>query len=322
MTIKVNFLSGSYTAADLIAEFGAIRKNGVLSGGAIVEHAPQNLSVDVAALTALYNGLFMKNDATVNVPITSNTSGYTRIDTIALDFTNSTIVAVMGTPSGSPTPPVLTGNKLGIANITVGNNVSVIANANIADIRSDVPLITDANALSINGDTGFYICDGTCSNIPAGATNGGTLIHMARKNRVTQLFFDYANIIAYVRAFTTGSVWSAWEAIGTSTQKDAWKTVTYQNSWVAHNDTSFPVRYMKDSNGFVRLKGLIKSGAQGTVAFTLPTGYRPVQEHIYAASSNYLNGAVSVNSTGAVTVLAMQAGQWVSLDSIPPIPTF
>jgi hypothetical protein len=312
MTIKVNFLSGSYTAADLIAEFGAIRKNGVLSGGTIAEHSPQNLSVDVAALTALYNGLFMKNDATVNVPITSNVSGYSRIDSIALDFDNSLIIAVMGTPGGSPTPPVLTGNKLAIANVTVGNNVSSILNANIADIRSDVPLITDLNALSASLDTGFYICDGTAANIPAGATNGGTLIHMARKNRVTQLFLDYSNVIAYVRAYTTGSVWSAWEAIATGTPKDTWHTPTFVNSWADYGGI-YPVRYMKDALGFVHLKGLLTSGTINATAFNLPAGYRPPNGHNFPSSSAGAFAQFSVASNGDVKPL-VGANSSFSLD--------
>ena len=149
MSIKVHFTIGSVYAADLAAQFGALFSDGVLSGGAVTEHSPANLSVNVAAVKGLKSGLFMNSDAVENVAITSNTSGYGRIDTIALDMDNGTIVAVAGTPSSSPTAPVLTGNKLALANVAVGNNVSVINTANITDVREYVCDTVD------NGDTTY-----------------------------------------------------------------------------------------------------------------------------------------------------------------------
>lgn len=136
MTVKTNFLQpGSYNASDLVNEFGAFFTDGMLSGGSVAAHSPANLSVDVAALKCLKAGLFMNSDATVNVAIGANTSGYNRIDVIAADLDNQTIVAVQGTPSSSPTAPVLTGNKIALAQVLVGNNVSVINSNVITDKR-------------------------------------------------------------------------------------------------------------------------------------------------------------------------------------------
>lgn len=132
MTVKTNYLAGhSYDPADLIAQFAGLFSDGVLEGGAVTEHSPANLSVDVAAVKALCAGLFCNSTAVANVAITSNTSGYGRIDIIAVDLDNESIISVMGTPSSSPTAPVLTGNKIALAQVAVGNNVSVINTANI-----------------------------------------------------------------------------------------------------------------------------------------------------------------------------------------------
>ncbi|ADM68950.1 hypothetical protein GMA19_01111 [Paenibacillus polymyxa E681] len=54
----------------------------------------------------------------------------------------------------------------------------------------------------------------------------------------------------------------------------AWITPTLLNGWA----TSRPVGIMKDSNGFVHIKGLIANGLTngGLALFTLPQGYRPI----------------------------------------------
>lgn len=151
MTVKINFLQGgSYNAADLVAQFGALFTDGMLSGGSVAAHSPANLSVDVAALKCLKAGLFMNSDAAINVPIGANTSGYNRIDVIAADLDNQTIVAVQGTPSSSPTAPILTGNKIALCQVLVGNNVSVINTGNITDVRVNVDLFGSQLASKAN----------------------------------------------------------------------------------------------------------------------------------------------------------------------------
>lgn len=247
MTIKVNFSSGSYSAADVVNEFAALFSDGVLNGGLVAAHSPNNLSVDVPDLKAIKAGLFMNNDAIVTVPITSNVSGYGRIDVIAADMDNGTIVAVAGTPSSSPTVPTLTGNKVALANIAVGNNVSVINSGNITDVRS------------------------------------------------------YARSVNIEKA-------------------DTLHTPTFLNSWYEHNATVFPVRYWKDSLGYVHIKGFIKGGVQGSIVFNLPSGYRPAPGTTiqFSTDSNSAFGEVCIeNATGKVQVLIMSTGNWVSLDNCP-----
>ena len=95
-----------------------------------------------------------------------------------------------------------------------------------------------------------------------------------------------------------GDVW-----VDTSTP--TWIAPTLGNSWVECGSGNSPVGYMKDSMGFVQIRGLIKSGITGTPVFVLPAGYRPVYNHQFIVSA-YPGGAhVAVfASTGNVQVQA------------------
>lgn len=82
-----------------------------------------------------------------------------------------------------------------------------------------------------------------------------------------------------------------------------WINATMQNSWVTFGAGYHDAAYRRYPDGTVKLRGTIKSGASGTVAFTLPTGYRPLAVHEQALTSNGLFGSVSIlASTGTVTV--------------------
>lgn len=63
-------------------------------------------------------------------------------------------------------------------------------------------------------------------------------------------------------------------------RRAAWKSPTLTNSWAVFGaaPTYEQIGYALDNDGYVHLKGLLKSGASGTSAFTLPTGYRPVRD--------------------------------------------
>ena len=63
-------------------------------------------------------------------------------------------------------------------------------------------------------------------------------------------------------------------------RRAAWKTPTFTNSWVnfGASPTYELAGYALDNDGYVHLKGLIKTGATATSAFTLPVGYRPVRD--------------------------------------------
>ena len=100
--------------------------------------------------------------------------------------------------------------------------------------------------------------------------------------------------------------------------QEAWQTPTFVNGWQDYG-APYSARYYKDTNGRVHLKGLVKGGAAGTVAFTLPVGYRP-DNYLYLVVANG-SGSSSFNrayiaGTGEVTPAQATYTGWVSLDGI------
>lgn len=97
----------------------------------------------------------------------------------------------------------------------------------------------------------------------------------------------------------------------------------FQNSWVNY-DNSLPsptsgqrnAGFRKYSDGRVRLKGTIKTGASGAVAFTLPAGYRPPTDIVLTTqgSGGVLN--ITVQTTGAVVPSGAGAPSYTFLDGI------
>jgi hypothetical protein len=72
---------------------------------------------------------------------------------------------------------------------------------------------------------------------------------------------------------------------------------------------------MIDGEGIVHLKGIIKSGALGNAAFTLPTGYRPAKELRIPVVANNLFGVVAIYSSGFVAPLVGNTTQF-GLDGV------
>lgn len=82
-----------------------------------------------------------------------------------------------------------------------------------------------------------------------------------------------------------------------------WTALTLINSWV-NFDAGHPAQIRKVGDD-VEVRGLIKSGVSGTVAFNAPAGSRPFQtdETFPIVTSPSVFGLISINgSTGAATV--------------------
>jgi len=110
------------------------------------------------------------------------------------------------------------------------------------------------------------------------------------------------------------------------TAEPVWIAPTLGNGWLAYGAPFEPPGYYKDSNGFVHLRGLIKSGTVGTgttgTVWTMPAGYIPPYTHltITAASGGAYTARVDVVNDGAVRVMALgttATNAFVSL-AMPP----
>lgn len=81
--------------------------------------------------------------------------------------------------------------------------------------------------------------------------------------------------------------------------QENWITPTLVNGWVAV-DTARTPKYRKDNFGKVCLKGMAANGVVGQTIFTLPTGYRPLQNMVVSSVSANAHIALNVFSSGIV----------------------
>jgi hypothetical protein len=76
--------------------------------------------------------------------------------------------------------------------------------------------------------------------------------------------------------------------------------VAFQNAWTNFGAPLDGASYFKDREGTVWIKGSISTGAIGAVAFTLPVGYRPSAQRIFAELSNGAIGRLDIKANGDV----------------------
>lgn len=97
--------------------------------------------------------------------------------------------------------------------------------------------------------------------------------------------------------------------------QEAWITPTLVNSWVNFGSGTDNASYMKDTLGFVHLKGRVKSGTIGATIFTMPVGYRTNFTKAFVVDSNAMFGRLTIASDGSV-VCAVGSNVFVSLDGV------
>jgi hypothetical protein len=97
--------------------------------------------------------------------------------------------------------------------------------------------------------------------------------------------------------------------------QSSWTNATYQNSWVDNGTSNYSVGYMKDSMGFVHLRGVCKNGTAQSVIFTLPAGYRPSKMIFASGVANDLWGGIQIASNGQVSCFT-NTNVYVCLDNI------
>jgi hypothetical protein len=96
----------------------------------------------------------------------------------------------------------------------------------------------------------------------------------------------------------------------------AWTAPTLSTNWSVFGGLT--AGYKLDTTGRVYLRGVITKSlavVSGETVFTLPAGFRPVQNTNFPAVSNSAFGYLSVSSAGVVAVQVGNAA-WFSLDGI------
>lgn len=92
---------------------------------------------------------------------------------------------------------------------------------------------------------------------------------------------------------------------------------TLLNSWANYGSGLEPAGYFKDYSGRVWLSGVIKDGTttSATALFTLPSGYRPVSQRVFAVDNNGALGEIQILTNGNVSIY-LGGNTYLSLDGI------
>ena len=101
----------------------------------------------------------------------------------------------------------------------------------------------------------------------------------------------------------------AWHVVGASGQP------AFQNSWASYYSSGNTIAFMKDTLGFVHLRGMVKSGTITATAFILPAGYRPAESYNFPAASNSAFGYGYILAAGNV-VPQVGNNAWFTLDGV------
>lgn len=113
---------------------------------------------------------------------------------------------------------------------------------------------------------------------------------------------------------TTAMAWYREPTFSTVT----WTALTLVNSWATVSGRT--PSYHKDALGYVHLRGMMSGGASGSLAFTIPAGFRPgvFASYVAAGAAANLPNVANLDTTGTMNVFLTTGGSTVALDGIPP----
>ena len=107
--------------------------------------------------------------------------------------------------------------------------------------------------------------------------------------------------------------------------QQAWQNASYGTGWVNFDvggaNLYGGIQYMKDTLGFVHIRGLAKNTGGSTLGlgatvFTLPSGYRPYENTRIAVVNNDNWGQIEIKADGTVNLAANTSvvnNSWISL---------
>ncbi|MDU2266699.1 hypothetical protein [Clostridium celatum] len=139
MSIKVNFMNGTYNQDDFVEEFKAIVGENIIvkRNSFVVSQAnPLANKIVVAPGGAFLNGQYIRSDANETLIVENNLTGSTRKDIVVLELQEENNRGILKVVKGTTTAPVVTSTQLLLAEISVKNNSLSIVNADITDKRN------------------------------------------------------------------------------------------------------------------------------------------------------------------------------------------
>lgn len=163
---------------------------------------------------------------------------------------------------------------------------------------------TTSRNLTVTG--GNVTLTGAGSNTYTMPSSSDTLVGRASVDTLTNKTIDASQLV-------NGTVTAA----KIETQQ-AWQTPTLTNSWVNYGSGFNDAGYMKDSLGFVHLKGMVKNGTSGSAIYTLPAGYRPLATVYVSCPNGGGTGFVGILNISSAGVIKNDSGTntYQSMDGV------
>lgn len=197
-------------------------------------------------------------------------------------------------------------------------------NIKIQGTRSGIRRLVHRNAASATvGGEGVLITAGSdgcfATDLDLTGVRNGVVVQATATN--ARLLYDPALIVpeaTFARVSNSGTGTrqtivqagdTAWREIGAAGEP------AFANAWVNFGAGYNTAAYRVDNDGYVHLKGLIKLGAIGAAAFTLPAGFRPALIRMAATISNGAVGRLDVEADGDVVPVS-GSNVYVSLEGI------
>lgn len=117
-----------------------------------------------------------------------------------------------------------------------------------------------------------------------------------------------------------GSMSAAYAAkVDQLTTDSGWQTPTLATNWTDYDTGNASVQYKKDALGNIVIKGLAKKSvalAYSDTIFTLPVGYRPTKQQLFASVGNDAFASIGITTAGVVALRAGGSATWTSLAGI------
>lgn len=280
---------------------------------------------DVAIQAAIGAGNPFMSLATIAVA-----NGFTTI--VDANITDNRQLAQFIFPSFSSVTLAQEGVLVGTDTSGVGRSILELADNNVVKIGDDTAAISQA-VITTTGSANTYTATLTPSitaystnmqmKIKIHATNtGASTINInglgaksLTKNGTTALSANDLMSDAIYEIVYDGTRFQV-AGVGASSSVTFTEVTSFQNSWVNFGSGYATAAYAKDANGFVYLRGLIKSGTNAYTCFNLPVGYRPSATIFCVGNSNASFGNVNITSAGEVQPSGTGSATWFSLTGI------
>lgn len=166
-------------------------------------------------------------------------------------------------------------------------------------------------------DDSFELRTGAGGFIVGTATGNVTLINNADNGYYKVVIYKTEHFSKYSNSqvINEGNADTNWHVVGDSGEP------AFENSW--GNYTGRMVRFRKDAVGFIHLQGTAAGGTDtdGTIIFTLPSGYRPVDDPVIIPVNGVQASAphiarLRVNSDGSVRCYDLNASTFIGMDGV------